>query len=251
MTNVEETVGRVIEAMRENLGEELTLDDLARTAMFSKFHFSRMFQRVTGISPGRFLSAMRLQEAKRLLISTSSSVTEISHLVGYSSVGTFSSRFSNSVGISPSMYRRLGGFTSPVCSERKNLKRVAMIRGNVWPPSEGACGTIFVGLFPNRVPQGRPITCTILDHPGPYLLENVPLGSWYLLTHSIAADRHEVIRGARDTGLFVAAHGPMTIRHDTHIPPVDLRLKAKRSLDPPVLLALLDLRSAASREKAS
>ena len=57
-------VQRVIEAMRANLGEELTVEEMARTAMFSKFHFSRVFQRVTGISPGRFLAAMRLQKAK-------------------------------------------------------------------------------------------------------------------------------------------------------------------------------------------
>src|SRR5215212_10512242 len=63
---IEQAVGRVIETMRENLGEQLTVDDMARTAMFSKFHFSRFFQRVTGVSPGRLLSAMRLQEAKHL-----------------------------------------------------------------------------------------------------------------------------------------------------------------------------------------
>ena len=90
---IERAVLRVIDSMHENLGEPLTIDDMARTAMFSKFHFSRVFQRVTGLSPGRYLSAVRLQEAKRLLASTSLSVTDISHRVGYSSVGTFSSRF--------------------------------------------------------------------------------------------------------------------------------------------------------------
>jgi AraC family transcriptional regulator len=56
-------VERAVETMRDNLGERLTIDDLARSAMFSKFHFSRVFQRVTGVSPGRFLSAMRLDVA--------------------------------------------------------------------------------------------------------------------------------------------------------------------------------------------
>lgn len=87
---LEKAVRRVIETMREHLGDELTIDDMARTAMFSKFHFSRVFRQVTGISPGRFLSALRLQEAKRLLLSTSLSVADISIQVGYSSVGTFS-----------------------------------------------------------------------------------------------------------------------------------------------------------------
>ncbi|MFD0592037.1 helix-turn-helix domain-containing protein [Catellatospora coxensis] len=79
--------------------------------MFSKFHFSRMFQRVTGLSPGRFLSALRLQQAKQLLVTTSFNVSDISLRVGYTSVGTFSTRFTRSVGLSPTIYRRRHGIT--------------------------------------------------------------------------------------------------------------------------------------------
>lgn len=95
-------VERSIETMREHLDEKLTVDDLARSAMFSRFHFSRVFQRATGVSPRRFLSAMRLEEAKRLLLATSIMVVDIGHQVGYDSVGTFSSRFRSSVGVSRS-----------------------------------------------------------------------------------------------------------------------------------------------------
>src|SRR3954468_23765148 len=109
---LERAVIRVIDTMRQNLSEQLTVDDMARAARFSKFHFTRVFQRVTGVSPGRFLSAMRLEEAKRLLLSTTLTVADISHRVGYNSVGTFSSRFRNSVGVSPTTYRQLGG-TAP------------------------------------------------------------------------------------------------------------------------------------------
>jgi transcriptional regulator GlxA family with amidase domain len=106
---VRQAVDRAIAMMQANLGEQLTLDDLARSAMFSKFHFSRIFQKVTGISPGRYLSAMRIEEAKRLLVTTSLTVADISHLVGYRGVGTFSSRFSDLVGVPPTTYRQFGG----------------------------------------------------------------------------------------------------------------------------------------------
>ena len=96
----EKAVLRAIETMHDRLGDPLTVDDMARAAMFSKFHFTRMFQRVTGVSPGRFLSALRLQRAKELLVSTPMNVADISVTVGYNSVGTFSSRFSRSVGMS-------------------------------------------------------------------------------------------------------------------------------------------------------
>src|SRR4051794_801763 len=109
-STIEQAVERAIGTMRDNLAEQLTVDDMARSAMFSKFHFSRIFRRVTGVSPGRFLSAIRLQEAKRLLVTTSLNVADISLRVGYTSVGTFSTRFTRSVGLSPTRYRRLGGF---------------------------------------------------------------------------------------------------------------------------------------------
>ncbi|WP_219505127.1 AraC family transcriptional regulator [Nonomuraea ceibae] len=47
---------RVLESMQENLGEQLTVDDMARTVSYSKFHFSHLVQRVTGLPLGKFLS---------------------------------------------------------------------------------------------------------------------------------------------------------------------------------------------------
>jgi AraC family transcriptional regulator len=247
---VEKAVNRVIESMHENLGEQITIDDMARTAMFSKFHFSRVFQRATGVSPGRFLSAIRLQEAKHLLVSTSLSVTEISHRVGYASVGTFSSRFRSSVGVSPTTYRRLGGFTSRICPDerlRVAPRQRATIRGRVWPPSIGRPGLIFVGLFPDRLPQGQPIRCTVLDQPGSYSLEDVPQGTWHLLMYSAAdTDVDKLIPAPRDGGrvqAFVGSHGPITIRPDTILRPADVRLRPMNVFDPPVLLALMDAQS--------
>ncbi|WP_253887951.1 helix-turn-helix transcriptional regulator [Actinokineospora diospyrosa] len=186
--------------MRENLGEHITIDDMARTAMFSKFHFSRVFLRVTGVSPGRFLSAMRLQEAKRLLVATSLSVTDISHRVGYSSVGTFSSRFRASVGVSPTMYRRLGGFTSRICVDGRRpvgSSRQTDIRGHVRPPLAGRAGLVFIGLFPDRLPQGNPVRCAVLSGPGPYTLEMVPQGTWHVLAYSPAMTEDECDVDAR------------------------------------------------------
>jgi AraC family transcriptional regulator len=248
---IERAVGRVIETMRENLGEQLTVDDMARTAMFSKFHFSRVFQRATGVTPGRFLSAVRLQEAKRLLVSTSLSVTDISHRVGYTSVGTFSSRFRRSVGVSPTTYRQLGGFTPhAVHDDRRSATeaRSATVRGNIWCPQTDRLGLIFVGLFADRIPQGQPVRCTVVHRPGPYVLEDVPQGNWYLLAHSVAAGLEEVVHGPlADEGqaLCVGAHGPIKIRSDTVVTSADVQLRPLTAPAPPALLALLDVRSVA------
>jgi AraC family transcriptional regulator len=248
---IEKAVERVIKSIYENLGEPMSIDSMARTAMFSKFHFSRIFQRVTGISPARFLSAVRLQEAKQILVSTSLTVTEICHRVGYNSIGTFSSRFRASVGVSPTEYRQRGGLSIRIPVDiRRNVNgaRLSAIQGHIWPPPVGQPGPIFVGLFPDRIPQGQPVSCTVRHRPGPYVMDDVPEGTWHLLAQCAAADYQEAINGQHTvdgSDTFVATHGPITIPPDAVVPDVDLWLRPRCIFDPPALLAALDARSVA------
>ena len=89
-----QAVERVIQTMHTHLHEALTLEDLASVACLSPSHFHRVFRRLIGIPPGEFLSALRFQMARRLLLATSLSVTDICFEVGYTSMGSFTSRFS-------------------------------------------------------------------------------------------------------------------------------------------------------------
>jgi AraC-like DNA-binding protein len=234
---IEQAVERVITTMRDNLGEPLTVDDMARAAMFSKFHFTRIFQRVTGVSPGRFLSALRLQQAKHLLVSTSFNVADISVRVGYNSVGTFSSRFTRSVGLSPTTYRRLGGFTQSIPTDTTE-HATGVVSGRICTRPTNAPQPVFVGLFPSRIPEGRPARCAIVGGPGRYVLDKVPDGVWYVLSQSVT----DTLAGGH--ALSVASYGPIEIQPNTIIKTADLQHRPMRFLDPPVLLALLDMRAA-------
>ncbi len=244
-STIHRAVERAIVTMQDNVGEPLTVDDLARSAMFSKFHFTRIFRQVTGISPRRFLSALRLQQAKQLLVSTSQTVADISNIVGYNSVGTFSSRFARSVGLSPTVYRRHEGFAPQVLDawqEEHGPPARATLHGHIHADSHGVPGIIFVGLFPGRIPEGRPVRCAVLSRPGRYQLDNVPMGSWYLLAQSIEPDLEYAyeLSDAGRTVMHVGTRGPINVFEDTGTRTVDLRLKPPCAVDPPVLLALLD-----------
>lgn len=83
----------------------LNLDQLARVAGVSKFHFVRCFDATYGETPIRYLTGRRIERAQDLLRSANLTVTEICMLVGFASLGSFSSRFSALVGESPTMYR--------------------------------------------------------------------------------------------------------------------------------------------------
>ncbi|MER5337005.1 helix-turn-helix transcriptional regulator [Micromonospora sp. NPDC002717] len=229
--------------MRERLAEPLTIDDLATAAMFSRYHFSRLFRRLTGISPGRFLAAIRIQEAKRLLISTSLTVAAISTSVGYTSLGTFSSRFHRSVGISPAAYRR-HRYPQALPTEQTTPARTggATITGEVRTFCPRFAAPIFIGLFPDAIAEGRPASWAVMDRPGPYQLSGVTPGSWYLIAHSLrgrnvaASDPDQI-----DQVTAVARYGPVRIAGGGSIQATEMTVRPPRDFDPPALLSLLDL----------
>jgi AraC-like DNA-binding protein len=87
--------------------EPLDVEALARWAHMSPGHFSRQFRAAYGEPPYSYLMTRRVERAMALLRRGDMSVTEVCFAVGCSSLGTFSTRFTELVGMSPSSYRRL------------------------------------------------------------------------------------------------------------------------------------------------
>jgi AraC-like DNA-binding protein len=85
--------------------EPLDLDAMAGEAGYSRSHFARAFAAAYGETPRAYLTRRRIERAKTLLRTANLSVTEICFLVGYASLGSFSARFRELVGRSPSKYR--------------------------------------------------------------------------------------------------------------------------------------------------
>jgi AraC-like DNA-binding protein len=79
---------------------------LAAGAGYSREHFIRAFRAVYGETSGRYRTRRRVERACELLGSANLTVTEICHLVGFTSLGTFSARFTELTGMSPTAYRR-------------------------------------------------------------------------------------------------------------------------------------------------
>ena len=96
---------RARDLIDRDYAEPLDLDTMAREAGYSRFHFARAFTEAYGETPRSYLTRRRIERAKTLLRTANLSVTEICWLVGFSSLGSFSSRFRELVGRSPSEYR--------------------------------------------------------------------------------------------------------------------------------------------------
>jgi AraC-like DNA-binding protein len=97
---------RARDLMDSRYAEPLDVDALAGTAGYSRYHFVRAFRATYGESPGRYLTRRRIERAQELLRSANLTVTEVCHLVGFSSLGSFSSRFRDLTGSSPSEFQR-------------------------------------------------------------------------------------------------------------------------------------------------
>jgi AraC-like DNA-binding protein len=85
--------------------QQIDVDDMARAAGLSRAHFSREFRRAFGASPHAYLLTRRLERAAALLRNTDRSVAEVCFSVGLQSVGSFTTSFSRTYGMSPTAYR--------------------------------------------------------------------------------------------------------------------------------------------------
>ncbi|MDG4797533.1 AraC family transcriptional regulator [Micromonospora sp. WMMD1082] len=97
---------RARDHMDRHYTETLDLAAVAAVAGISKYHFQRLFTITYGLSPAAYLSRRRIERAQDLLRATNLTVTEVCHGVGFTSLGSFSSRFRDLVGETPSEFQR-------------------------------------------------------------------------------------------------------------------------------------------------
>jgi AraC family transcriptional regulator len=193
-------VDRAVKCIWERYSDPLSLADMAHSALLSRFHFARLFKEQIGVSPGQFLAAVRIYQAKRMLLMSSMSVAGVSSAVGYGSLGSFTSHFTDSVGISPSRFRRAsyhdasysvarhsvarhsgarhgGARHSGVLANNASLQGAVSacglppdspvpegaVTGTVRLPEGYAGARVYLGVFDTRILQHRPQSAAMLD----------------------------------------------------------------------------------------
>ena len=118
---------RVRDRIDREFAQPLDVEALARGAHMSAGHLSRQFRLAYGESPYSYLLTRRIERAMALLRRGDLSVTEVCFAVGCSSLGTFSTRFTELVGMPPSTYRRLAAQASaglPACVAKQVTRPV-------------------------------------------------------------------------------------------------------------------------------
>ncbi|MEG0354889.1 MAG: AraC family transcriptional regulator [Lachnospiraceae bacterium] len=103
----EEAMLRIVEYMRQNYFESVTVEKLAASLPMSKYYFIRAFKAINGVTPHEYLKCIRINESKKFLKNTNLSMNQISDKVGYSNVNIFIKNFKQSVGVTPLKYRKM------------------------------------------------------------------------------------------------------------------------------------------------
>ncbi len=98
-------LARVIDYIDANLGQDLSLADLAGVACLSSYHFARVFKRVTGSSPLSFVQERRIERARRLLALRGSTLAQVSYECGFANQAHFTTVFKRHMGVTPGQYR--------------------------------------------------------------------------------------------------------------------------------------------------
>ena len=239
-------VERVVAALRAEPAAHWPLGEMAEVAGWSLFHFARVFKTVVGVSPGAFHAALRIERAKRLLLTTDLPVIEVCFESGYDGLGSFTSRFGRCVGVSPARLRRLPEATAAALAaagrERgpwpRPISEPGVVRGRVLGPR--APGTlIFVGLFAEGIARGWPVAGMVLPAPGAFDLGPAPDGRYRLLAVALPVADDPVaalLPGA--TTLVGAAPGPVEIRRGHVTGRCEVGLRPPLPTDAPILIAL-------------
>lgn len=243
----------VIQYIRRHLDEPLSLEQIAKYAAYSPFHFTRIFKQTMGVPPHYYVSSLRLQKAKHLLLNTNLSVRDIALEVGQQSLGTFTTRFTKRVGVSPAVFREQVHIAEHHLHTLQQLKQWEKTSFNIHPPATNASvagtlytefpfeGIILVGLFPKPIPEGFPIHGTIVPALGEFHFSNVQPGIYYLMATTVSWNMNAKEVLLPNNTLRTRSREPIIVQPNSDVPHQHVFLYPPRIDDPPILISLPSL----------
>jgi AraC family transcriptional regulator len=245
-----QAVRESIAMMRSHFQAPLTLQDIAKSVQLSPFHFNRIFRSITGTPPSVYLAALRIEQAKKLLLRTNLSVTCVCFDVGYNSLGTFTTRFTQFVGVNPTRLRQMSRDESVLAFFqnwdylRNNLSTFThplargTIKGSITVSQPFFDGLIFIGIFTNPIPQGQPISCTVLAEPGNFALPSLPEGKYYLFAMALPKSADFISMLEAGSSLRCSRQYQVSFECGRTHESIDLILNPMHWTDAPILLAV-------------
>ncbi|PTM59650.1 helix-turn-helix domain-containing protein [Desmospora activa] len=240
-------IDEVIAYIHHHLHEPLSLSHLAKYAAYSPYHFTRIFKERTGLSPQYYISSLRLQKAKDLLLRTNLTVRDIGLEIGQQSLGTFTTRFTKRVGLTPSQFRNSTPQADHLFYALQQLrdwpafsstsKQHGRMKGTVQAEVPFS-GVILIGLFAKPIPEGLPLYGTLLSSLGEFCFTDVKPGTYYLMATSVSWGMQAMDFLVPYSTLRFRSKEPIIVKPDSPVPHQQVTLYPPRLDDPPILISL-------------
>lgn len=247
MTDRYSEIDAVIEYIHEHIYEPLPLSRLAGYAGYSPYHFTRIFKERIGLSPLYYVSSYRLQKAKDLLLRTNLSVRDIGLEIGQQSLGTFTTRFTSRVGVTPSGFRNQALQADNLFRSLQKLNdwRASHATSNQHATIAGTVqaavpfdGFILIGLFAKPIPEGLPLYGTLLSSLGDFCFTGVKPGVFYLMATSVSWEMQAIDILLPHNTLRTRSKKPIIVRPSSPVPHQQVMLHVPHPDDPPILISL-------------
>lgn len=247
MTDRYAEIDGVIEFIHQHMDEPLSLSRLARYAAYSPYHFTRLFKERLGLSPLYYVSSLRLQRAKDLLLRTDLSVRDIALEIGQQSLGTFTTRFTERVGLSPSAFRNSTQQAGQHLRSLQELRtwRTPLLSMSPYARIEGTVravvpfeGVVLIGLFAKPIPEGIPLYGTLIPSQGDFCITGVKPGTYYLMATSVSWGMRAMDFLVPHTTLRTRSREPLIVSPHVTVPHQQVTLHPPRQDDPPILISL-------------
>jgi AraC-like DNA-binding protein len=219
---------------------------LAGYAGYSPYHFTRIFKERIGLTPLYYVSTLRMQRAKELMLQTNLSVRAIGLEIGQQSLGTFTSRFTERVGLTPSQFRNSMLQAEDNLSSLQKLNDWRLNRlSNYHYRVEGTVkasisfkGVVLIGLFAKPIPEGLPLYGTLISSLGDFCISGVKPGTYYLMATSVAWGMQAMDLLLPHTTLRARSKKPIIVEPYAAVPHQQITLHVPHREDPPILISL-------------
>lgn len=191
--------------MREHNDRDLSVEALAEVFGYSKFHFSREFKKIIGVTPNEYWSALKMERSLSEL-ERASSITSAHLKTGYQSTGTFTSSFQKATGFTPGEYQaeiqKLSIWNSAKNYEGKSDKVFTHYSFDKKDPAtfqertlsvvcqmpDDFRGLIFVGMFTKPMPNEAPVLGKAMTKTNRCVIDQIPNGEYYALVCAIRSN---------------------------------------------------------------
>jgi len=250
MANTYPEIEEAILYIQRNICEPLSLSQLANHVSYSPYHFTRIFKARTGLTPLYYVSSMRLQKAKDLLLNTDLTVRDVGMEIGQQSLGTFTTRFTGKVGMSPFQFRNSHLQVDHYLHSLQKLSnwheyppsfhQYARIDGTI-QTTQPFNGFILIGLFSKPIPEEFPLYGTLLSSTGDFSFMNVRPGTYYLMATSVSWEMQSMGILLPHTTLRTRSKIPIVVKPDSIVPHQEVTLYPPKLDDPPILVSLPSL----------